>query len=56
MEIILFFSPRESMSQIMYQLSSMKFKDPVKDGEEKIKADYDELLENMQAAFRNLED
>merc|ERR1712241_901836 len=31
---------RESMSQIMYQLSSMKFKDPVKDGEEKIKADY----------------
>ena len=25
-------------------------------GEEKIKADYDELLENMQAAFRNLED
>ena len=49
-------SPRESMSQIMYQLSSMKFKDPVKDGEEKIKGDYDELLENMQAAFRNLED
>ena len=49
-------SPRESMSQIMYQLSSMKFKDPVKDGEEKIKGDYEELLENMQAAFRNLED
>ena len=44
------------MSQIMYQLSSMKFKDPVKDGEEKIKGDYEELLENMQAAFRNLED
>merc|ERR1712083_74003 len=47
---------REAMSQIMYQLASMKFKDPQKDGEEKIKADYDELLENMQAAFRNLED
>jgi len=47
---------RESMSQIMYQLSSMKFKDPVKDGESKIKADYEELLENMQAAFRSLED
>merc|ERR1712227_360651 len=46
----------ESMSQIMYQLSSMKFKDPVKDGEAKIKADYEELLENMQAAFRSLED
>jgi hypothetical protein len=30
--------------------------DPVKDGESKIRADYDELLENMQAAFRNLED
>ena len=26
------------MSQIMYQLASMKFKDPVKDGEDKIKA------------------
>merc|ERR1712071_696479 len=47
---------RESMSQTMYQLASMKFKDPVKDGEEKIKADYEELLENMQAAFRALED
>jgi len=34
----------------------MKFKDPVADGEAKIKADYDELYENMQTAFRNLED
>merc|ERR1739838_1244665 len=42
---------KESMSQIMYQLSSMKFKDPVKDGEEKIKADYDELHEQMQTSF-----
>lgn len=32
------------------------FQDPVKDGEEKIKKDYDELLEQMQVAFRNLED
>jgi len=47
---------RESMGNIMYQLASMKFKDPVKDGEAKIKADYDELNENMQTAFRNLED
>jgi len=47
---------KESMGPIMYQLASMKFKDPVKDGEAKIKADYEELLENMQTAFRNLED
>lgn len=30
--------------------------DPVKDGEAKIKADFDQLLEDMAAAFRNLED
>jgi len=47
---------RESMSNILYQLSSMEFKDPVKDGEAKIKQDYDELHEQMQQAFRNLED
>lgn len=28
----------------------------MKDGEEKIKKDYDELLEQMQTSFRNLED
>jgi len=33
-----------------------KFKDPVKDGEDKIKGDYEELNESMQTAFRNLED
>jgi len=47
---------REAMGQIMYQLASMKFKDPVKDGEEKIKADYEELYEQMQTSFRSLED
>ncbi|VDK45841.1 unnamed protein product [Anisakis simplex] len=47
---------RDHMGDLMYQLSSMKFKDPVKDGEDKIKKDYDELLEQMQTAFRNLED
>merc|ERR1712127_1134928 len=47
---------REAMSNILYQLSSMKFKDPVKDGESKIRQDYDELHEQMQQAFRNLED
>jgi V-type H+-transporting ATPase subunit A len=47
---------RESMSQILYQLAAMKFKDPVKDGEAKIKQEFDELHEQMQQAFRNLED
>lgn len=47
---------REAMGNIIYQLSSMKFKDPVKDGEAKIKADYEELHESMTSAFRNLED
>ncbi|CAD5213531.1 unnamed protein product [Bursaphelenchus okinawaensis] len=47
---------RDHMGDLMYQLSSMKFKDPVKDGEDKIKKEYDELLEQMQTSFRNLED
>eukprot|EP00092_Neocalanus_flemingeri_P023369 GFUD01025336.1.p1 GENE.GFUD01025336.1~~GFUD01025336.1.p1 ORF type:complete len:622 (+),score=189.07 GFUD01025336.1:63-1928(+) len=47
---------REAMSQLMYQLASMKFKDPQKDGEAKIMADYEELHESMTTAFRNLED
>jgi len=47
---------RDAMGNIMYQLSSMKFKDPVKDGEAKIKADFDQLHEDLQQAFRNLED
>uniref|UniRef100_A0A8C3SQ65 H(+)-transporting two-sector ATPase n=1 Tax=Chelydra serpentina TaxID=8475 RepID=A0A8C3SQ65_CHESE len=47
---------RESLGDIMYKLSSMKFKDPVKDGEAKIKADYAQLNEEMQNAFRGLED
>lgn len=47
---------REAMGDIMYQLSSMKFKDPNKDGEENIKKDYDALHEQMQTAFRNLEE
>lgn len=44
------------MNNILYQLSSMKFKDPVKDGEAKIKADYEALHDEMQTAFRNLID
>ena len=47
---------REAMNNILYQLSSMKFKDPVNDGEAKIKADYEALHDEMQTAFRNLID
>ncbi|CAJ0593816.1 unnamed protein product [Cylicocyclus nassatus] len=46
---------RDHLGDLLYQLSSMKFKDPVKDGEEKIKKDYDELLEALNTGFRNLE-
>jgi V-type H+-transporting ATPase subunit A len=47
---------RDAMGNILYQLSSMKFNDPVKDGEAKIKSDFDQLYEEMSSAFRNLED
>nr|AJO70185.1 V-H-ATPase subunit A [Cherax cainii] len=47
---------RDSMGQILYELSSMKFKDTLKDGEPKVQKDFDELYENIQQAFRNLED
>lgn len=47
---------RDHMGDLMYQLSSMKFKDPIKDGEEKIKKDFEELGEQMATSFRNLED
>lgn len=47
---------RDSMGQILYELSSMKFKDTLKDGEAKVQRDFDELYENIQQAFRNLED
>lgn len=33
-----------------------RLQDPQKDGEAKIKADYEELYEEMQTAFRSLED
>ncbi len=38
------------------ELHHFRTQDPVKDGEAKIKADYEELYEAMQTAFRNLED
>ncbi|KAM9368278.1 V-type proton ATPase catalytic subunit A-like [Phaethornis superciliosus] len=45
---------REKMGDILYKLSAMKFKDPVKDGEAKISAAFAQLREEMQTAFRNL--
>jgi len=47
---------REHMSDVIYKITSMKFKDPVKDGEVKIKADYEQLYDEMHAAFRSLEE
>ncbi|XP_028401256.1 V-type proton ATPase catalytic subunit A-like [Dendronephthya gigantea] len=47
---------KENMGEILYALSSMKFKDPVKDGEPKIKSAFNELFDQMQQAFRSLED
>ena len=47
---------KDHMGGILYELSSMKFKDPSKDSEKKIRADLNELNERMLAAFRDLED
>jgi V-type H+-transporting ATPase subunit A len=47
---------REHMGGILYELSSMKFKDPTKESEQKIRQDLNELNERMLAAFRDLED
>eukprot|EP01135_Chromosphaera_perkinsii_P005019 Nk52_evm17s310 gene=Nk52_evmTU17s310 len=46
---------KEQMSDIMYELSSMKFAEP-SDGEAAVKARFNKLGEKMQTAFRNLED
>ena len=47
---------REAMGDTLYRLSSMKFKDPVADGKDKILKEFDELNEEISAGFRNLED
>jgi len=46
---------REAMGNTLYQLSSMKFKDPA-EGEQKLKAEMDQLYDDMSGAFRNLEE
>lgn len=47
---------KDHMGEILYELSSMKFKDPTKDSEAKIKQDLMDLNERMLATFRDLED
>lgn len=47
---------RDAMGDLLYQLSSMKFKNPVTDGEANIKQDFEALHESMVQSFRNLED
>jgi V-type H+-transporting ATPase subunit A len=47
---------KDHMGGILYELSSMKFKDPTKESEQKIKQDLYDLHERMLAAFRELED
>ncbi|CAF5051581.1 unnamed protein product, partial [Rotaria sp. Silwood1] len=47
---------RTNLGDILHQLTWMKFKDPTKDTEEKIKYDFEELNERMQAAFSAMEE
>jgi V-type H+-transporting ATPase subunit A len=47
---------KDHMSNILYEISSMKFKDPSKESETEIKRSYQDLYEKMSNAFRDLED
>uniref|UniRef100_A0A0N5BAJ9 H(+)-transporting two-sector ATPase n=1 Tax=Strongyloides papillosus TaxID=174720 RepID=A0A0N5BAJ9_STREA len=46
----------DHMKPLMYELTSMKFKNPSTEGEEKIKRDYEDLYDRMVSAFRNIEE
>lgn len=46
---------RESMGDVIYKLSSMKFEDPA-DGEEALKEHYSKLAKEMEERFRALQD
>ncbi|XP_023288381.1 V-type proton ATPase catalytic subunit A-like [Orussus abietinus] len=46
----------EALGPILHRLSLMKFMDPISDGESKINEEYEKLYEDMQRAFKNLED
>jgi len=47
---------KDSMGDIMYELSSMKFADPWEKGEEEVKADFAALRQKMTDQFRALQD
>ena len=47
---------KDCLSRSMTEISQMKFKDPVKDGEEDIKANQERIYDEMRTAFSNLED
>merc|ERR1712226_762604 len=47
---------KEAMNDLMYKLTSMKFKDPVDDGRKNIEEEYENLQEELTVAFRNLEE
>lgn len=45
---------KDSMASILREISSMKYKDTIKDGEDKVRQELDEIYENIQQAFRTL--
>jgi V-type H+-transporting ATPase subunit A len=47
---------KDSMGDILYELSSMKFADPWEKGEDEIKQDFADLRQKMTDAFRALQD
>jgi len=47
---------KEAMNDLLYKLTSMKFKDPEIMGQETIISDFDELNEEISVAFRKLEE
>ena len=47
---------KDNLADIIHQLTRMKFKNHYVEGEEKVKADFSKLHEDMQEAFRKLEE
>jgi len=47
---------KEAMTDLIYKLTSMKFKDPVDDGKQQILEDFDILYDELHTAFRKLEE
>jgi len=47
---------KEACGDLLYQLSSMKFKDPVEEGEVSIKADFEKLNDELSQKFQTMAD